>query len=114
MEVQVSKPEINYNVYRHDLLRSSLKKQYNDYQPPGDVVLNSFYLNSEESTNVLRAEPSQRFIDNFRVGGESRHQLSSKEKATDTAEVEKFNEALRLEGFRSCQSSKSSLNKVKK
>ncbi|XP_078048300.1 uncharacterized protein LOC144475851 [Augochlora pura] len=46
----------DYDVYRHKLIEAALKKQYNDYQPPGDVVLNSIHLNTNDSTVAVRLD----------------------------------------------------------
>lgn len=44
----------DYDAYRHKLIDDALKKQYDDYQPPGDVVLNSIHLNDNDSTLAVR------------------------------------------------------------
>lgn len=55
-----SKPPIvdisafDYDAYRHKLIEAALRKKYDDYQPPGDVVLNSIHLNTNDSTVAVR------------------------------------------------------------
>ncbi|CAL7944767.1 unnamed protein product [Xylocopa violacea] len=44
----------DYDVYRYKLVEAALRKQYDDYQPPGDVVLNSIHLNNDDSTVAVR------------------------------------------------------------
>ena len=44
---------INYPSYRHQLFQQTLKKYYNDTQPPGDVVMNSIQLNTLDSNAKL-------------------------------------------------------------
>ncbi|XP_034176715.2 uncharacterized protein LOC117602599 [Osmia lignaria lignaria] len=44
----------DYDAYRYKLIEAALKKQYDDYQPPGDVVLNSIHLNDDDSSIALR------------------------------------------------------------
>ncbi|XP_033341878.2 uncharacterized protein LOC117229485 [Megalopta genalis] len=50
----------DYDVYRHKLIEAALKEQYNDYQPPGDVVLNSIHLNTNDSTVAVRLDDRYR------------------------------------------------------
>lgn len=45
---------VDYKAYRHRLIEATLKKQYDDFQPPGDVVLNSLHLNSADSVIGVR------------------------------------------------------------
>ncbi|XP_032691383.1 nucleolar and coiled-body phosphoprotein 1-like [Odontomachus brunneus] len=45
---------LDYKAYRHRLIEASLRQQYDDYQPPGDVVLNSLHLNSADSVIGVR------------------------------------------------------------
>jgi len=45
---------LNYKAYRHKLIEATLRKQYDDIQPPGDVVLNSLHLNSADSVIGVR------------------------------------------------------------
>lgn len=45
---------LDYKTYRHKLIEATLKKQYDDSQPPGDVVLNSLHLNSADSIIGVR------------------------------------------------------------
>ncbi|XP_053976858.1 uncharacterized protein LOC128875360 [Hylaeus volcanicus] len=44
----------DYDAYRHKLIDAALRKRYDDYQPPGDVVLNSIHLNTNDSTVAVR------------------------------------------------------------
>lgn len=44
----------DYDAYRYKLIEAALRKQYDDYQPPGDVVLNSIHLNDDDSSIALR------------------------------------------------------------
>lgn len=44
----------DYDAYRFKLVETALRKQYNNYQPPGDVVMNSIHLNNNDSTIALR------------------------------------------------------------
>lgn len=44
----------DYDAYRFKLVENALRKQYEDYQPPGDVVLNSIHLNNDDSTLAVR------------------------------------------------------------
>lgn len=44
----------DYDAYRHKLIEAALRKRYDDYQPPGDVVLNSIHLNTNDSTVAVR------------------------------------------------------------
>lgn len=44
----------NYAAYRHQLIEAALRRQYDDYQPPGDVVLNSIHLNNNDSIIAVR------------------------------------------------------------
>lgn len=46
--------DLDYKAYRHQLIEASLRKQYDNYQPPGDVVLNSLHLNSADSVIGVR------------------------------------------------------------
>lgn len=45
---------LDYKTYRHKLIEATLKKQYDDSQPPGDVVLNSLHLNPADSVIGVR------------------------------------------------------------
>lgn len=45
---------LDYKTHRHWLIEATLRKQYDDYQPPGDVVLNSLHLNSADSVIGVR------------------------------------------------------------
>ncbi|KYM87211.1 Fibrillin-2 [Atta colombica] len=45
---------LDYKAYRYKLIEATLKKQYDDFQPPGDVVLNSLHLNSADSMIGIR------------------------------------------------------------
>lgn len=45
---------IDYKAYRHKLIEATLRKRYDDSQPPGDVVLNSLHLNSADSVIGVR------------------------------------------------------------
>lgn len=45
---------IDYKTYRHKLIEATLRKRYDDTQPPGDVVLNSLHLNSADSVMGVR------------------------------------------------------------
>lgn len=45
---------LDYKTYRHRLIEATLRKQYDDSQPPGDVVLNSLHLNSADSVIGVR------------------------------------------------------------
>ncbi|XP_076276936.1 uncharacterized protein LOC143207392 [Lasioglossum baleicum] len=49
-------PSCDYDVYRHKLIEAALRRQYDDYQPPGDVVLNSIHLNNNDSTVAVRLD----------------------------------------------------------
>lgn len=44
----------DYDAYRYKLIEAALRKQYDNYQPPGDVVLNSIHLNNDDSTVAVR------------------------------------------------------------
>lgn len=46
--------DLDYRAYRHKLIEATLKKQYDDFQPPGDVVLNSLHLNTADSVVGVR------------------------------------------------------------
>lgn len=50
---------LDYKAYRHRLIEAALRKQYDDFQPPGDVVLNSLHLNSIDS--VIGVQLSDRY-----------------------------------------------------
>lgn len=39
----------DYKSYRHRLIETGLRRQYDNFQPPGNVVLNSIHLNSPDS-----------------------------------------------------------------
>ncbi|KYM93760.1 Fibrillin-3 [Cyphomyrmex costatus] len=43
--------DLDYKAYRYKLIEAILRKQYDDYQPPGDVVLNSLHLNCSDSAD---------------------------------------------------------------
>ncbi|XP_018347388.1 PREDICTED: uncharacterized protein LOC108751614 [Trachymyrmex septentrionalis] len=45
---------LDYKAYRYKLIEATLRKQYDDFQPPGDVVLNSLHLNSADSVIGVR------------------------------------------------------------
>ncbi|KMQ94807.1 microtubule-associated protein futsch-like protein [Lasius niger] len=45
---------LDYKAYRHKLVEATLRKRYDDSQPPGDVVLNSLHLNSADSVIGVR------------------------------------------------------------
>lgn len=45
---------LDYKAYRHKLIEATLRKQYDDFQPPGDVVMNSLHLNSADSVIGVR------------------------------------------------------------
>lgn len=45
---------LDYKAYRHRLIGATLRKQYDDFQPPADVVLNSLHLNSADSVIGIR------------------------------------------------------------
>ncbi|EZA47231.1 hypothetical protein X777_16493 [Ooceraea biroi] len=45
---------LDYRAYRHKIIEATLKKRYDDLQPPGDVVLNSLHLNSADSVIGVR------------------------------------------------------------
>lgn len=45
---------LDYKAYRHRLIDATLRKQYDNFQPPGDVVLNSLHLNSADSVIGVR------------------------------------------------------------
>ncbi|KYN22868.1 hypothetical protein ALC57_04651 [Trachymyrmex cornetzi] len=45
---------LDYKAYRYKLIEATLRKQYDDFQPPGDVVLNSLHLNSADSVIGIR------------------------------------------------------------
>lgn len=45
---------LDYGAHRHRLIEASLRRQYDDFQPPGDVVLNSLHLNSADSVIGVR------------------------------------------------------------
>lgn len=45
---------LDYKAYRHRLIEATLRRQYDDLQPPGDVVLNSLHLNSADSVIGVR------------------------------------------------------------
>lgn len=45
---------LDYGAYRHKIIEATLKKHYDDIQPPGDVVLNSLHLNSTDSVIGVR------------------------------------------------------------
>lgn len=47
---------LDYQAYRHRLIDATLRKQYDDFQPPGDVVLNSLHLNSADSVIGIRLD----------------------------------------------------------
>ncbi|KOX76257.1 hypothetical protein WN51_11586 [Melipona quadrifasciata] len=44
----------DYDAYRFKLVEAALRRQYDDYQPPGDVVFNSIHLNDNDSTVAVR------------------------------------------------------------
>ncbi|XP_076386444.1 uncharacterized protein LOC143264229 [Megachile rotundata] len=44
----------DYDAYRYKLVEAALRKQYDDFQPPGDVVLNSIHLNDNDSMIAVR------------------------------------------------------------
>ncbi|KAG7205060.1 hypothetical protein KM043_005439 [Ampulex compressa] len=46
----------DYNAYRHKLMQATLRERYENYQPPGDVVLNSIHLNTMDSTLGVRLD----------------------------------------------------------
>ncbi|XP_072752805.1 uncharacterized protein [Anoplolepis gracilipes] len=54
---------LDYKAYRHKLIEATLRKQYDDSQPPGDVVLNSLHLNSADS--VIGARLNDRYDHSF-------------------------------------------------
>ncbi|XP_011692994.1 PREDICTED: uncharacterized protein LOC105453036 [Wasmannia auropunctata] len=45
---------LDYKAYRHKLIEATLRRQYDDFQPPGDVVLNSLHLSSADSVIGVR------------------------------------------------------------
>ncbi|XP_036146283.1 uncharacterized protein LOC118646766 [Monomorium pharaonis] len=45
---------LDYGAHRHRLIEATLKKKYDDRQPPGDVVLNSLHLNAADSVIGVR------------------------------------------------------------
>lgn len=45
---------LDYKAYRHKLVESTLRERYDNFQPPGDVVLNSLHLNSADSVIGIR------------------------------------------------------------
>lgn len=45
---------LEYRAYRHKLVEATLRKRYDDSQPPGDVVLNSLHLNPADSVIGVR------------------------------------------------------------
>lgn len=45
---------LDYGAYRHEIVEATLKKRYEQSQPPADVVLNSLHLNSTDSVIGVR------------------------------------------------------------
>ena len=51
-EKNVEKTELDYRAYRHRLVEQVLRKYYDKQQPPGNVVMNSIHLNSQDDLRI--------------------------------------------------------------
>lgn len=54
-----ARPVSDYIAYRHKLMLETLRKQYKDQQPPGNVILNSIHFNSISVEQSLERSVSE-------------------------------------------------------